>query len=170
MQHIKKIIIPNDFSVKSLTLLRKVLESTDEKYEIILLHGIAPSNAFTDLLYFRKGKLIEELISDEFDQALSMLKNKFANRFQKIYFDIIISSNRNYFNDYITANNVDAIFVPEDIELDLKHKRSFALAPVFDKCDIPVKRFRLLDTPTATSFLTNDIADLFLPSIAFSKT
>ena len=143
MNTIKKILVPNDFSVKSLLLLRKIIESSNDELDIVLLHGIHLSNSITDLLFFRKENYLSELCTKDFDDVCVMLKNKFQSKIASFRLDIITSENRNYFQNYLEANEIDEVFLPQNLELKFTGERSFNLIPLLKNCSVPVSTVKL---------------------------
>ncbi|HTH58029.1 MAG TPA: hypothetical protein VL728_18405 [Cyclobacteriaceae bacterium] len=145
MKTIKKILVPNDFSVKSLLLLRNAIESsTHQRLHVVLLHGILLSDSITELLFFRKEKYMEELCTKDFEDACELLKNKFQSRIVSLRLDIITSRDRNYFQHYLEANEIDEVYLPQNFELEFFGKRSFDIVPLLRTCTItpiPVRLF-----------------------------
>jgi len=164
MEQVKKIIVPIDFSVKSLTLVKEVIESapSDQLFEIILLHGVYAPTSITDLLFHHPSKYIKQLETEEFNEACGMLKNKFQSRIKAMYIDVINSDNKLYFQNYIHKNQVDEIFIPKGIELNFKGKYSFNLIPLLKKARITITEIQLAGSENYNMNFTNNISDLFL--------
>lgn len=165
MEQTKKIIIPNDFSVKPLMLVKRLLETTNDHYDIIFLNGVNLPGGYADMLFFRKNKYIAELKTTEFNQAYKMLKNKYAHRLNSMKLDCITSTNKSYINSYLEVNEVDEAYTFGDLLLDYSHKRSFDISPALNKSNTTVSAVNLLEQSEAASYFTNDAADLFIPSI-----
>lgn len=139
MKSTKKILIPTDFSVKSLRLVREAIEQTkEENLEIILIHGAYLPTSITDLLFFSKTKLINSLQTQEFIDACRLIKSKYQSNIHSLYVDIIFGNNRSYFHTYLEKNQISEIFIPLNYKMNFKHKHSFNPLPLFKKCPIKV--------------------------------
>ncbi|MEC7263453.1 MAG: hypothetical protein VXW38_06905 [Bacteroidota bacterium] len=134
----KKVLIPTDFSVKSLELVRKTIEDNQNVLlEIILLHGTHLSNSITDLLFFSKSRMIKDLQTEEFTEAINVLKNKYPIKLDSLYVDLITSKNKAYFLNYLEAAKIDEIVVPQKGFLDFKKAKGFDTLSLLDSCGIP---------------------------------
>lgn len=135
----RTILIPTDFSVRSLILVKEAMNrSSDEKVNIILLHGIILSDSITELMFFSKPALMAELETEEFKASIRLIQNKFYSRIVSIYVDIFTGVTQSAFENYVAANNIDEAYVAFNYEWQQKHKRSFDLLPFFRKTKIPV--------------------------------
>ncbi|MDC6386507.1 hypothetical protein D2V93_05395 [Flagellimonas taeanensis] len=134
----KKILIPTDFSVKSLELVRKaIVETGDQPLEIVLLHGTILSNSITDLLFFSKTRLVRELQSKEFVEACTVLKNKYPAKIHSLYVEVITSNSSAYIKNFVDATQISEIFVPPHGVLNFKGAKGFDTLPLFPKCGVP---------------------------------
>ncbi|MCW5906797.1 MAG: hypothetical protein KIS94_02975 [Chitinophagales bacterium] len=141
----KRILIPTDFSVSSLNVLKTVLGSNlhGEKYDIILLHGIRMNDSISDLLFFSKNNLLRSVSNPEFDHALMVLKNKYASSIQNIRSDVFTGYNQSAFNSYLEANRIDEAYVSENYCHAKAGKQSFDVSPYILKSNLKVNGVRL---------------------------
>lgn len=131
----KTILIPTDFTVQSLNILKSILSSnpSNNTYNIILLHGFNLSDSITDLLFFSKFQQINSLSSPEFKEACEVIKNKFASQINSMTMDLFTGYTISSFNNYIEINKIDEIIM-SDIEPSFSHKSSFNLSRFVKKC------------------------------------
>lgn len=133
----KTILIPTDFSVQSLNVLKSILNvnASNDTYDIILLHGFNLSDSIMDLLFFSKSQQINSLSSPEFKEACEVIKNKFASQINSITMDLFSGYTVSSFNSYIETNKVDEI-ITSNLEPSFNHKNSFNLLRFIKKCKI----------------------------------
>lgn len=130
----KKILVPSDFTVDSLTILKNALENhPHEKLDILLVHGVSLSNSITDLLFFNKHQFISSLENKEFCEARDIIKNKFASNINSIVSDVFIGYTKNAFHNYVEANAVSEAYIPVNYKLKKTTKRSLDIIPFIKK-------------------------------------
>ncbi|MBT0606816.1 hypothetical protein [Aequorivita echinoideorum] len=162
----KKILIPTDFSVKSLNLVKQAIEtSREEKVDIVLLQGAYLPSSITEMLFFSKRKLVKSFQSEEFNEACKMLKNKYDSRINSFCVDVITSKNNAYFQEYLLANGIDEIVVPNEDSLNFKGKNSFSPLPLFTKCKVKLNHLECSSVYEKATTVREQISDLF-----FSRT
>lgn len=162
----KKVLIPTDFSVKSLELVRKTIEDSEKgSLEIVLLHGVYLSNSITDLLFFSKTRMIKELQTDEFTEAINVLRNKYPIKLDSLHVDLITSKNKAYFMNYVEAAHIDEIVVPQKDFLDFKKVKGFNTLPLFDACGIPCTYLDFEGEMEGTEIGKAQFANVFLTGI-----
>jgi hypothetical protein len=133
----KTILIPTDFTVQSLSVLKSILSAnaSNNTYDIILLHGFSLNDSIMDLLFFSKFQQINTLSSPEFKEACEVIKNKFASQINSIKTDLFSGYTVSSFNNYIEVNKVDEIIMT-DATPSFSHKNSFSLLRFIKKCNI----------------------------------
>jgi hypothetical protein len=108
-------LIPTDFSVNSLHLVKQALENRkDEQTDILLLYAHQLTDSITDLLFFSKTRTLRSLTNPDFEEACSMLKNKYEGTLNSIRTDLFMGFNQQAFNSYLESNKVGAIYLPEN--------------------------------------------------------
>lgn len=137
----KKIIIPTDFSIDSLNIIKSVIGRSDPSisYDIILLHGVHLSDSISELLFFSKENCIASLSNEEFNEACLVIKNKYDSQIRSIRKDIFTGSNQAAFENYLDANKVEIAFIPSHPVYQFNDKRSFDLIPYMVKSSLPVE-------------------------------
>lgn len=107
------IIIPTDFTVQSLNVLKTVLTQNHNKevYDIILLHSLSVSDSIRDLLFSSKHQQINALMNPEFAEAYEVIRNKFNSQISSLRIDLFTGYNLAAFKNYVEANKVEKIFI-----------------------------------------------------------
>lgn len=136
----KTILLPTDFTIESLNVLKTVLSqsNTDDSFDIILLHGVHMTDSITDLLFFSKHKIIHEMVSEEFNQACSVIKNKYASKINSIRKDIFTGFTQSAFNSYAEANQIDEVYLPSNFQWNFDKRKSFDLIPYIKKSKLTI--------------------------------
>lgn len=133
----KTIVIPTDFTVQSLNVLKTVLNQNNNKqtYNVILLHGISLGDSIRDLLFFSKTQQIAALMDTEFEEAYEVIRNKFDSQIGSLKIDLFTGYNVSAFNNYLEANQVDQIFI-SDKKPEFANRNSFDLSRFIHKCQV----------------------------------
>lgn len=133
----KTILIPTDFTVQSLNILKSVLStnSSQTTFDVILLHGLSLSDSIRDLLFFSKHEQIGTLTTPEFEEAYEVIKNKYYSQISSLRIDLFTGYNVSAFNNYLEGNKVDEIFVSAKQQF-FSNKNSFSLSRFIEKCTI----------------------------------
>ncbi|MDR7132129.1 hypothetical protein J2X69_004496 [Algoriphagus sp. 4150] len=132
----KTILIPTDFTVKSLNLakisLQKALEN-NEKLTLILIHGYWMPSSISDLLFYSKSKLLDKLETPDFKASCKLLMGKYEQVIEKMTIDIFSGTNQNAFDNYLEANNIQEVYLSKNYKFKFKSSNSFDLTPYFSK-------------------------------------
>lgn len=133
----KTILIPTDFSVQSLNVLKSILSanSSQIKFDIILMHGFNLSDSIMDLLFYSKYQQINALTSSEFNEACEVIKNKYDSQISSLKIDLFSGYTISSFNNYIEINKIEEVFTSNK-ELHFTNKNSFSMARFIKKCKI----------------------------------
>ncbi len=127
----KTIVVPTDFSVQSLNVLKNVLSAHkgDCRYDIILLHGSHLTDSITDLMFVSKRRIAEQLSNPAFEAACGVIHNKFASQINSIRKEIFTGFTQNAFDNFIEANKVEDIYVSAQKNSRFTSKKSFDVLP-----------------------------------------
>lgn len=132
----KNILIPTDFEMDSLNTIKKVVLDLkeDEVVTITLLHGYYLSESITDLLFYSKRNLLNDIVPSEFSEGCELLKNKYTSQLEQIKIDFFHGLNKRAFKSYLNSNNINAVYVPSGGNPKKVTKRSFDIVPYIYKC------------------------------------
>ena len=114
----KNILIPTDFSIKSLKLAgAAVRRYGSEQLNITLVHALQPDNSISGLLMLNKRQTNNKLCSEEFMEACEIVKNKYSSNIHKIKVEFYYGSTRAYLNSFLDARAIDVIILANDYAL-----------------------------------------------------
>lgn len=124
----KTILVPTDFTVQSLSVLKTILASntTQTKFDIILSHGLSLTDSIRDLLFYSKNKQISSLSNPAFDEAIEVIRNKYESQINSLRVDLFTGYNQTAFNNYLEGNKVDQI-VMTNKPFHFSNSKSFKL-------------------------------------------
>lgn len=160
MIRMKRLLIPTDFSISSLNLVKSALEKLDnESHHITMVVGRESPNSITDLLFYSKEKALKDLMSNDFIDAIQLIQNRYSTKINSISFDILHSQNKNYIKNYISGNNFDLLILPEQLSFAKKTKQGFNLIPLFKEMEIETMYVNWDHEERSKE--TNKISDLF---------
>lgn len=120
----KTILIPTDFTMESLNLYKHVMQTTLVDVHVIFLHCVTPSDSIMDLLFTSSDDIAESLVTRDFKEACSIIKNRYGSHRSTEVVTIFRGRNRNAFINLIDANQVDEIVVPKEYRFVSAHSRS----------------------------------------------
>lgn len=107
------ILIPTDFTVSSLNILKQALKSSEDSVKRYMLVFVSnSSDSITDLLFTSKRKVIDSHSNELFMEGLSILKNKYAKSIESITIEPFYGYTKAAFNNFIVANKISEIYVP----------------------------------------------------------
>lgn len=131
------ILIPTDFTLQSLNMVKDVASGfRGQRLNIVLFHALYMPTDVHDLL-FLSPKVPHEKITEEFRHACTVIKKKNNEVITQIIFRHMYGSTNAVFKNFIEANKIDAIFMPEHIVLKRAFDNSVELRPLFKKAAIP---------------------------------
>lgn len=127
----KTIAIPTDFSVESLNVLKTLLSQNNnrDQYDVILLHGTQLTDSITELIFMSKAKLTEKLSNPAFEEACTVIRNKFSSQINSIRKDFFTGFTQTAFDNYLEGNKITDIYVSKHRSPRFTHKKSFDILP-----------------------------------------
>lgn len=134
----KTILIPTDFTIQSLNILKTFLnQNPSNQYNIVLVHGLNIGDSIRDLLFFSKNKQIQELANDAFIEAFEVIKNKFDSQINSLKIDFFTGSNQVAFNNYIEGYQINQI-IDSNYKLTFSTRKSFDFTLYFNKAKVEI--------------------------------
>lgn len=122
----KTVLLPTDFSIESLKLLREAINSVEiGSINIVFLHCIHLSDSIFDLLFFSKKEMIESLMSKDFNDACKIIRNKYTSKINSARVEIFTGTTQQAFNNFLEGNRVDEIIIPKNHAFKLVNRKSF---------------------------------------------
>lgn len=134
----KTILIPTDFCVASLNTLKLALASyIDQPTRVVLIYAEYPDNSITELLFYSAENRIKALVTNEFKEALEIIKNRFEGKLLDISIELLTMNTNGYLNNYVDANKINEIYLPKTYQLK-PAKNGFNPLPILKKAKVPV--------------------------------
>lgn len=151
----KTILIPTDFSLQSLNIIKNaVTHFSDERLKIVLFHALHMPTDIQDLLFINK-QAPHEKITEAFRHDCAALKKKHSDVITGITFKSMYGNTPAVFRNFIEANGIDCIYMPEHIMLRNAYPDSVELRSLFRHANVP--------------FITSTVANSQKAKPAFSK-
>lgn len=115
-----RILIPFDFTPGSLATLKVVLsemEALKQKCSVVLLYAEFLNDSITDLLFYRPHKRIDQLSTQQFQESLSIIRNRFESGIESIRIELFHGRNVAAMRNFLEAHEIEKVFIPADYEL-----------------------------------------------------
>ena len=107
------ILIPTDFTVASLNLLKHALKDhKDEKRNYVLVFECNLGDSITDLLFLSKSTLVSSYASETFNEGLDILKSRFSDGIDSIRIEPFYGFTKAAFRNFTDANHVEKAYLP----------------------------------------------------------
>lgn len=133
---IKTILVPIDFSIESLNTLKLALSmESNTKINVVLMYATNTSNSMTDLVFYSPKKEINRLSNAEFNEAITVIKNRYESLIHIIKFELFHSKTTAAFKAFVEGNKVDKIYIPKYYEL-MPLKNGFNPIPLIRKSKV----------------------------------
>jgi hypothetical protein len=147
------ILIPTDFSIKSLKLINCATQRfADRPLHIILVHAIEPDHSIGGLLMLNKRLDVHRLYSAEFLEACEVLRNKYASQIHKIRIEFYYGSTKAYLKNFLQARNIEAILLPSDYKFNTPSPASRDGIALWQSCALSVYTESIQATIQTTAF------------------
>lgn len=129
----KRILIPIDFKVESLNTLKRALDSLgDTEVEVVLMYSEHLSDSITELLFYSPDAKRKEMTSPIFQEALSILKNRYEKMLLNISIEFFHGYGSTTFQHFVEGQKIDIIFIPKHYALK-PLKNGFNPIPIIKK-------------------------------------
>jgi len=132
------ILIPTDFTIESLSLLKLAMhEQSEGELRIVFVHGIRLTDSITELLFFSPHKQLAQLENEAFREACSVIQNKFITRIASIQTELFTGKTNAAFRQFLETRKIDMVIVPTRKLLKRTSKTSIDLIPFIEKSTVP---------------------------------
>jgi len=126
----KTVLIPTDFSIESLNLVKYAAQqAVNESVNVLLVHGLRLSDSIMDLLFFSRNKTILKLQNADFDEACKVLRNKYDSQINSFRIEIFSGFTQSAFQKFLEAHRVNEILIPKSYTFKRTADKSFDLLP-----------------------------------------
>jgi hypothetical protein len=134
-----KILIPTDFHVESLNTLKLAVNLIEaDKVDVVLMYAENLSSSITELLFYNPKKIVESLKTADFEEAISILKNRYETRINSISYEIFHGYRVSAIEDFIESKEIDLIYLPKTYRLQMP-KNGFDPIPLIKKSSLAYK-------------------------------
>lgn len=138
----ENIIVPIDFTVESLFTVKKFLQHNPEtECNLLLVHGYRMPLSITELLFFSKAAQLRKLAGNEFEEAVTILKNKYAQKRVTICIDLFLGYNQASFQNFIAGYTITQAAIPKSYRLKTAGGNGFDIMKFIKKSDLKVTEF-----------------------------
>ena len=136
---LKKILIPIDFKIESLNTLKYCLEERKlEKSSVILMYSAYSGDSITEILFYNPGKIVEALVSANFNDAINIIKNTYESSFDSFKIELFHGLNTKALLNFYDAHGIDLVYLPKDYCLK-PFKNGFDPIPLIKKSKVEFK-------------------------------
>jgi hypothetical protein len=126
----RTILIPTDFSIESLNLFKAAVQTgASAPVHIVFVHGAYSSVSVMDLMFSSPRKIHESLITANFRNACTIIRNKFASSISSDRIEFFSGITQSAFQNFLEGNNIDEIFIPKNYTFTKASDRSFDILP-----------------------------------------
>lgn len=133
----RTIFIPTDFKIASLNTLKLALNNIqEEKVNVILVYCEEEPDSITEFLFYTPQKTIKSLKSPEFEEAISIIRNRYETVIQLINIELFHGYTVNSLKNFVEARKIDIIYLPKSYALQLP-KNGFDPIPLIKKSKLP---------------------------------
>ncbi|MXV52387.1 hypothetical protein GS399_15540 [Pedobacter sp. HMF7647] len=145
----KTILIPTDFTLKSLDCIPSIVAcNPSKKLKLVLVHVMKVTDSMQDLLMLSRRSAEYKNISEDFYNTCAVLKRTFTENIVSIEIEFFYGSTVAVFKDFLETHEVDEIIKP-DQSYQLVHKMSIDPAALLGRCGYRVVNVRNYKTPVA---------------------
>lgn len=137
----RNVLIPTDYSLASLELVEKTVQSLQhQQLNIILFHAFEIPFHASDIVG-NNGKLpYRDIVTDTFRNGCKRLKEQYPKAIQSILLRHLYGNTSAVFHNFCDANEIDLIVFPEHYVFNPVHPQSVNPAPLFRKAGVAVLR------------------------------
>jgi len=155
----RTILIPTDFSIESLIPVKQAaLLSSYNEIEIVLMFCDLLPNSISDLLFYTPAKVIGRYSNKEFDEACSIIMNKYASKISSLRTEVFNGTSDAAFENFISGNKIDEVIFPKNYVLK-EHRNGFNPLPYIKNSYLPCRE---VEWKVANPHETASLSTLFI--------
>lgn len=163
--HMKNILIPTDFSVRSLGYVHTVIEQhRDEPVNIIYMHAMRMPDSLFELMTFARLNRHHRLMTTDFKDACEIIRNKYFSAIGSFQVEFFHGDTKAAFRNFLLARNIDVIALPVETNYHLPCSDSYNPMDLIRRSGYPLMTVKLPARTTVAARST--IADLLTAGIA----
>ena len=136
----KNLLIPSDFSTKSLDCIKDLLYTyRNEKINILLVHVFLMSDSISDLMLLSRRRKEYDFISPEFWNHCKQLEYEHWPQINSIRVECFYGSTVAVFKHFLEGQNIDVIVYPQHYQFRKLSKMSLDPARLIARSGLEVK-------------------------------
>ena len=133
----KTLLIPIDFTIESLNTVKHALaKHSAESINVLLLHSRHLSDSIPELLFYSKYDEMENLRTPAFEEALTILKNRFESNIKLLIIDVFHGFTAAAYASFAESRKVHVAYVPKSYSLKTEGN-SFNPVPLIKRSGLP---------------------------------
>lgn len=142
----KHVLIPTDFSIRSLRIVHGVVERFGaEPLNITLMHALQMPSSIMDLMMLSRRSSHYDMITEDYKDACEIIRNKYASSIHSLRTEFLLGNTKGVFRNFLLYNNIDVIVCAEKDEFRAPGKNSFNPASLIKRsrypvCHVPLKQ------------------------------
>ena len=105
------ILIPTDFSVASLNAVNVLLEKTEQRFNIVLVHFLQLSDSISELLMLNRRSREYQYITPEFEEQLNTLRQNYPGQVTSLCTEFFYGNTVAVLKNYLEAKQIDTIVI-----------------------------------------------------------
>ena len=135
----RNVLIPTDFTVASIEMVDKTAQSLEGESLNIILFQAFEKTIFVSDLHDLRGKLpYAELVTEPFRNACKRVKLQHPKTIRSIVIRHLYGNTAAVFRNFVDANDIDLIVMPESFVYRAVHTGSVNPLPLFQKGGVPL--------------------------------
>jgi hypothetical protein len=156
----KHVLIPTDFSIRSLRVVHGVVERFGgEPLNIVMMHAVQMPTSIMDLMMLSRRSSHQDLITADYKDACEIIRNKYSSTIQSLKTEFLIGNSKGLFKNFLLYNNIDVIVCAAKEEFRKAGENSYNPMELIKKSKYPVHYVSL--TPRKEKFLVSAMSELF---------
>jgi hypothetical protein len=156
----KHVLIPTDFSIRSLRVIHNVIERYgNEPLTIVMMHALRMPTSITDLMMLSRRSAHYDLITDDYKDACEIIRNKYASSIANLKTEFLFGNTSAVFRNFLQYQNIDVIVCAANSEFRLAGKDSYNPISLINKSKYPVYHVPLKQH--REKFLVSAMSELF---------
>lgn len=156
----KHVLIPTDFSIRSLRVIHSVVEKFGhEPLTIVMMHALKMPTSIVDLMMLSRRSAHADLITADYKDACEIMRNKYASTIKDLKTEFLFGNTSGVFRNFLQYQNIDVIAYAPKEEFRLAGKDSYDPGKLILKSKYPVYQAPLKERKE--KFLVSAMSELF---------
>jgi len=157
----KTILIPTDFTITPLLLLKHAVAHTATPLDVVFLYCTPLPDSITDLLFYSPKKIIEAAVTPAFSEGCAVIQNKYPEKILSVHYELFHGRSVDAFEIMCEVIHIDEAIIAHAPAAT--HKQTFDPAPIIRKSTVP---FREVDLDSHVHVRERDLlTELFVSAV-----